>query len=252
MAAPTQPTTVGDGGGIFPPGATSTSVVSVPTQMYLPSQLASVNLAANQARFSAMMAPNGTAANVARSAGFKPMGGVDLVSAVQPNGTYRAYTQAPIGYSGDLNNKFADKFRRGWLDGAGGADIEMGLGSTAFDVRAAPHNSRLMADWLAAGPMAPVPGLANWDTNAPDRTWDPSTRAAAEFIPSTWSNQMSGYDVVSGNQGPRVVTARQDAHATPTPQFYAYGQLREGGEAFPSYPTLSGFGVGAKKGKRGK
>lgn len=155
---------------------------------------------------------------------------------VPPN---RAGVSVPIGNTaGSLSNKLGNKFTRGWLAGAGGADIEHGLGSTAFDVRPANYNCRTFADFRAVVPEygAPVAGLANWDREAPGRTFGPLQEARAEYIPTTWSNKMAGLDPVSGNVGPRVATAKQGILSAPTPAYFAYEQVREGGDGFPSYP----------------
>ena len=205
--------------------------------MYLPVQLAAVGRAAARGRFAAMTPAQGTAAGVARAAGLKQAGGVSSVAESQQNGTYVAGSQVPIGNTASwLSNRTGGKFQRGWLDGAGGADIEHALGSTAFDIRPTPYTSRELSKWLGAGPLAPVPGLANWDVESPDRTFGPLQQARAEWIPTTWSNRMAGVDVVSGNLGPREATARFNADAAPTPQVYWRAQLREGGEADPSIP----------------
>jgi hypothetical protein len=137
-----------------------------------------------------------------------------------------------------LSNKNGNKFTRDWIGGSGGADIEQNLGSCAMDIRAAPYNSRFSANFRAVTSDygAPVAGLANWDVEAPGRTFGPLQEARAEWIPTTWSNRLAGLDPVSGNVGPRVATVKDPITSTPTPQFYAYGQMREGGDGFPSYP----------------
>lgn len=229
--------------------------------MYQPPQMATFADFVRAKKRATLLPVSGTAEGVATGAGVTGslaapfvMGGHagPLVSDTQPNGTMKPGTQVPIGYSGDLNNKFADKFRRGWLDGAGGADIEMALGSTAFDVRPAPYNSREMSKWLSAGPAAQVPGLANWDVNAPDRSWNPLGLASAEWIPTTYSNRMAGLNVITGVVGAREATARNDIFASPTPQFYAWNQMREGGDAAPSVPFGASSAGGAAGGGRGK
>ena len=172
---------------------------------------------------------------------FQPIAGEYL-----PN---RPGVNVPIGNTASsLTNKDGTKFTRGWLSGAGGADIEQNLGATAFDVRPAPYNSRYSANLRAVVPEygAPVAGLANWDVNQGyNRTFGPLEQSRAEFIPSTWSNKLEGLDPVSGNIGPRVATALDPITRAPKPQFYAYGQVREGGDAYPSYP------FGGRKEKKG-
>lgn len=169
-----------------------------------------------------------------------------IVGEILPN---RPDVNVPIGNTASsLTNKDGTKFTRGWLSGAGGADIEQALGSTAFDVRPAPYNSRFSANFRAVVPGygAPVAGLANWDVNQGyNRTFGPLEQARGEYVPTTWSNKLAGLDPISGNVGPRLATANDPITRAPTAQYYAYGQVREGGDGFPSYP------FGGRKEKKG-
>lgn len=147
----------------------------------------------------------------------------------------------PIGnVAGSVSNKFGNKFTRGWLNGHGGAELENTLGSTAFDVRPANYNSKLMSHFRAVVPEygAPVAGLHNLDVeNGYNRTFNPMTQARAEFIPSTWSMKLKGEDPISGNKGPTVIAADDGFTRAPDSHFYAYGQVSEGAEA-RFYPFL--------------
>ena len=154
----------------------------------------------------------------------------------------RAGVNVPIGLAAaDLTNVNGNKFSRGWLSGAGGADIEQNLGSTAMSVRPYTDNSTTTADFRAAVPSfgAPVAGLANWDVNAPGNTWNPLGEALSEFIPSTYTDKNAGLDVITGNVGPKVYTAANKIAESPLTPWNEYLQMREGGGGFPSYP----FGV---------
>lgn len=183
--------------------------------------------------------------------------GNSIISDIPPVG------QKPIGaHVADLGNKDGNKFTRGWLSGAGGSDIENGLGSLAYDVRPAPYNNRLSANFRAVVPAygAPVAGLSNLDINVPGRTSGPSEEARAEYIPSTWSTASYGLDIVSGHVGATVFTAPNDIVGAPNPQFSQWMQCSgTGGDTRPSYPDASarlvdsapqafkGFGVGKSK-----
>jgi len=165
------------------------------------------------------------------------MGGGSHTGELVPN---RAGIKVPVGNAyQSLSNWNGTKFTRGWLDGSGGADIEQNLGACAMIVKPAPFNSRTSANWRAAGPRAPVPGLSNLDVESPARTWGPLSQARAEFIPTTWSDQLAGLDIVSGHVGARVFAAQSKIDASPTPTYYAYAQVRDGGDGFPSYPNAS-------------
>lgn len=157
--------------------------------------------------------------------------------------------QVPIGGSAvsDLGNRDGNKFTRGWLAGNGGSDIENGLGCLAFDVRPASYNSRLAADFRAVVPAygAPVAGLSNLDVDVPGRTFGPMQEARAEWIPSTWSTASYGLDIISGNVGPTLNTANNTIIGTPTSQYYAYGQVCDGGDGLPAGPPTR-FNFGAK------
>jgi hypothetical protein len=185
--------------------------------------------------------------------------GNSIISSAPPQG------QKPIGSAvADLGNKNGNKFTNGWLDGAGGADIENGLGSLAYPVCPAPYNNRLAANFRAVVPMygAPVAGLSNLDVNVPGRTWGPGVEAKAEFIPSTWTTDSIGLDIVSGHVGKTVFTAPNNIVGAPLSQFNQFYQVPMGADAHPSYPLASarpfdagsqvfkGFGVGAKNRKR--
>ena len=130
----------------------------------------------------------------------------------------------PIGGEAQaVSNLNGNKFTRGWLSGAGGADIEHTFGSLAQSIRPAPYNDSIGAQFrgVVASHGAPVAGLANWDVNAPGR--EPgcaSTKlAAAEWVPTTFDSRLNGLDVTTGFVGPRVFTADQGIIKAPTSQF---------------------------------
>ena len=153
-----------------------------------------------------------------------------------PPGEHRPdATQPLIGNTGQLvSNYLGNKFTRGWLAGAGGADVEMALGATALPIRPSGYNTRLFQDFVAAtGFSSGQPLRANWDAG-PATAWGPTQLAAAEWIPSTFTSNMAGLDPTTGNVGPRVFPALDGVTQAPTSQFYARGQVAMGGDGIPS------------------
>ena len=182
--------------------------------------------------------------------------GNSVISSVAPRG------QIPIGSAvAELSNKNGNKFTNGWLSGQGGADIENGLGSLAYAVRPAPYNNKLSADFRAVVPMygAPVAGLSNMDVNTPGRVFGPAEQAISEYVPSTWSTNSYGLDIVSGHVGKTVFTAPNNIIGAPLAQFSQWMQASDGGDSRPSYPegsarlvtspeqAFKGFGPSRKK-----
>lgn len=139
----------------------------------------------------------------------------------------------PLGGSAvqGLTNFNGNKFTRGWLSGAGGAQVDQALGSLAQIVKPAPYNNQLLADLMSVVPEygAPVAGVANQDLNSSGRRGAAENLylANAEFIPSTFDSRLNGLDTVTGQVLPRVFTADNRILAAPEAPFNQQAQVAD-------------------------
>lgn len=155
----------------------------------------------------------------------------------------RTYASAGDGYSlgqpvmghaaPELTNYFGNKFTRGFLSGEGGQQDLDALGTLNFGVRPTPYNSHIQADVDAVrGTFSGESLKSNWSRSY---VWGPANLFTPENI-VTGANTlaMQGQDPVTGLFQAKNFAALDPITAAPTSQYYARGQVADGGDGLPS------------------
>lgn len=140
--------------------------------------------------------------------------------------------QVVSGFVGpELSNYFGTKFTRGFLSGEGGQDLQA-LSDIAFAVRPPVYNTHIQADFDAVrGTFSGEPLLSNW---ARSYAWGPANLFTEENIKCDWTLANQGQDPITALYRAKTFGALDGITQAPTSQYYARGQVCDGGDGLPS------------------
>jgi hypothetical protein len=140
--------------------------------------------------------------------------------------------QVVSGFVGpELSNAFGSKFTRGYLSGEGGQDLQA-LSDIAFAVRPPVYNTHIQADFDAVrGSYSGEPLLPSW---ARSYAWGPANLFTEENIKCDWTLANQGQDPITALYRAKTFGALDGITQAPTSQYYARGQVCDGGDGLPS------------------